>query len=221
MKQILLMLCLVIGFLSVNSQSVGRLWTVLDDTTLSMKALSLALGGMHIIRPANDSIVTIIDFTLPSTQERLWIIDVKNHRILLKTYVAHGRNTGENWAMRFSNEPNSLMSSPGFYLTGKIYYGKHGYSLTLQGLEPGINDKAMDRRIVVHGAWYVGRQFIKKYGRLGRSYGCPAVPEDISRQVIDLIKDGCLLFIFTDDSSYLSKSGIIKQLTGAAYQSFF
>ncbi len=213
MKHILLTFCLIVSFVKVDSQSSDRLWTALNDTNLSEEALNLALAGKHKIQPDNDSILTIIDFTLPSTQKRLWIIHTKKQTILLKTFVAHGKNTGENCAQHFSNTPNTLMSSPGFYLTGKTYYGKHGYSLYLHGLEPGINDNAMKRCIVIHGAWYVSKQFIKKYGRLGRSYGCPAVPEKLSGQIIDLIKNGSLLFIYTDDSSYLSKSEIIKQIT--------
>ncbi len=199
--------------LNTYAQSARQLWTSLNDKDLSFEALRYALGALHMIDTLNDTIITIIDFTLPSTQKRLWVINLKKPEVLIKTYVAHGRNTGENWALHFGNLPNSNMSSPGFFITGNTYYGRHGYSLNLVGIEPGINDNALRRRIVLHGAWYVSEDFIKKYGRLGRSNGCPAVPEDQASRVIDYIKDGTLLFIYTNDESYFRKSKIINRLT--------
>ena len=141
-------------------------------------------------------IVTFIDFTRPSTEKRLWVVDLQRKKVLIHCHVAHGKNTGVNTAEKFSNRPNSYQSSLGFYCTGKTYTGKHGYSLRLIGLEKGINDKAYERAIVIHPADYASTTFIEKHGRLGRSFGCPALPPDVSKKVIDLIKDESLLFIY-------------------------
>jgi hypothetical protein len=152
------------------------------------------------------SIITIIDFSRPSTEERFLVIDLVNRRILYKCFVAHGKNSGENFAKSFSNQSESLMSSLGFYLTGETYSGKNGYSLRLDGLENGINDHARVREIVIHGASYVSGEFIKKYGRLGRSWGCPALPLELTKEIIDLISGGSCLFIYGDDNFYKENS---------------
>jgi len=141
-------------------------------------------------------VVTLIDFSLPSTAKRLWTIDLESGECMMHTWVAHGRNSGENDACSFSNIPQSYQSSLGFYLTGETYEGKHGYSLRLHGLEAGINDNALDRAIVVHGADYVSEDFIQTHGRLGRSHGCPALPTELTQPFIDLTKEGSLLFIY-------------------------
>jgi hypothetical protein len=154
--------------------------------------------------------LTVIDFTLPSTEKRMWVIDMEEGKFLYFGLVSHGRNSGDLLAERFSNVSSSYMSSLGFYLTGETYQGKHGYSLRLDGLEQGFNDKARERAIVIHGAEYAREQFIKQTGRLGRSLGCPALPPDIAKEVIDLIKDQSLLFIFGKDSNYLSKSRFLN-----------
>ncbi|EMS30970.1 hypothetical protein C943_02758 [Mariniradius saccharolyticus AK6] len=154
--------------------------------------------------------LTVIDFTLPSTEKRMWVIDMEEGKFLHHGVVSHGRNSGDLIAERFSNVSSSYMSSLGFYLTGETYQGKHGYSLRLDGLEQGFNDKARERAIVIHGADYAREQFIKQTGRLGRSLGCPALPEELAKEVIDLIKDQSLLFIFGKDSSYLSKSKFLN-----------
>ena len=143
----------------------------------------------------NKNILSIIDFTKESTQKRLWIIDVKNQKLLLSSLVAHGEGSGENMATQFSNTAESHQSSLGFFVTQSIYFGKHGKSLVLDGLDNGINSLAKSRSIVVHGAEYVSEEFIKLHGRLGRSYGCPAVPEALKSQIIDLIKDKTMLYI--------------------------
>ncbi len=150
------------------------------------------------------SILTVIDFTKSSREKRLWIIDLKSKKVLYNTLVAHGRNTGEAKAVYFSNKPNSNMSSMGFYLTNRTYFGKHGLSLKLDGMDKKYNSNAMERAIVVHGADYVSEDFIKQYGRLGRSLGCPAVPRAVSKQVIELIKDNTLLYINSSDKNYTS-----------------
>lgn len=154
--------------------------------------------------------LTVIDFTLPSTEKRMWVIDMEEGKFLHQGVVAHGRNSGELLAERFSNVSSSYMSSLGFYLTGETYEGKHGYSLRLDGLEQGFNDKARERAIVIHGADYAREQFIKQTGRLGRSLGCPALPQELAKEVIDLIKNQSLLFIFGKDSNYLSKSRLLN-----------
>lgn len=145
---------------------------------------------------AKSKVVTLIDFSLPSTVKRLWTINLITGEVLFNTYVAHGQNSGDNLASTFSNIPESHQSSLGFYLTDQIYVGKHGNSMRLKGLEKNINDKAWDRAIVVHGADYATDGFIRKNGRLGRSFGCPAIPPEITDQFIETVKEGSLLFIY-------------------------
>ena len=155
-------------------------------------------------------ILTVIDFSLPSTEKRLWVIDPAKGLILHHSVVAHGRNSGELLAKAFSNQPESFQSSLGFYKTAETYQGKHGYSLRLDGLEKGFNDQARNRAIVIHGADYAKEEFAKSTGRLGRSLGCPALPPELSAKVIDLIKDGSLLFIYGKDDSYLQQSYLLQ-----------
>lgn len=145
---------------------------------------------------ANNHLVTLIDFSLPSTVKRLWTFDPSTGELVFNSLVAHGRQTGENVAASFSNQPNSHQSSLGFFLTGLPYEGKHGISLRLIGLEAGINDKALDRAIVVHGADYVSEQFVRQHGRLGRSHGCPALPPELVAPFIEATARGSLIFIF-------------------------
>jgi hypothetical protein len=154
--------------------------------------------------------LTVIDFSLPSTAKRIWIIDMEDGLILHHGHVSHGRNSGDLLAQRFSNLNSSYMSSLGFYLTGETYQGKHGYSLRLDGLEKGFNDKARERAIVIHGADYAHENFIKQTGRLGRSLGCPALPHEIADEVIDMIKEQSLLFIYGNDKDYLGKSAFLN-----------
>ena len=156
-------------------------------------------------------ILTVIDFTKPSTEKRLFVIDLKLKKILFISYVAHGRNSGEKYATSFSNREGSFKSSLGFYKTENTYYGKNGYSLVLDGLERGINDKAKERAIVMHGAAYADPSTIRSCGRLGRSLGCPALPLAVSKKIIDTIKGGTLLYIHGDDKTYASLSTFIKQ----------
>jgi hypothetical protein len=141
------------------------------------------------------NLITIIDFDKSSDEKRFFVVDIKERVILVNTYVAHGQNTGGLDATRFSNKLNSHQSSLGFYLTDKTYHGKHGLSLRLDGLDKGINDNARKRNIVVHSADYVSEKFIAKYNRLGRSWGCPALPKDGYEEVIEQIKEKSLLFI--------------------------
>jgi len=148
------------------------------------------------LRLAESNVVTLIDFSLPSTAKRLWTIDMQSGDVLYNSFVAHGKNSGENYAEHFSNRPQSYQSSLGFYLTGEPYTGKHGNSLRLHGLERNVNDKAYERAIVIHGADYAEEAFIRQHGRLGRSHGCPALPRSLTDDFINTVKDGTLLFIY-------------------------
>jgi hypothetical protein len=177
----------------------------------SLTTLDLALEGYEKLEnELKNEVLTVIDFTLPSTEKRLWIIDLDTQKILLNTVVSHGRNSGNLMAEKFSNRPESYQSSLGFYKTAETYHGKHGYSLRLDGLEKGFNDQARNRAIVIHGADYAREEVAKMSGRLGRSLGCPAVPSELSDEVIDLIKDGSLLFIYGQDENYLNQSPILQ-----------
>lgn len=158
----------------------------------------------------NDSILSLIDYSKPSTQRRLWVIDVKNQQVLHCALVAHGKNSGLIVPKKFSNTAHSNMSSQGFFVTGETYHGKHGYSLRLDGVEPGINDNARARAIVIHSADYATVDFVNRYGRLGRSFGCPALPPAKSKNIIDTIKEGSCLYIYAGDQEYIAKSKIVR-----------
>jgi len=182
------------------------------EKNLSFDVFELSMTGLQNIREIkNKKIITIIDFSKGSSLERFFVIDLVNKKILYKTLVAHGRNSGEIMADSFSNKAESQKSCLGFFMTAETYYGKHGYSLSLDGLEPGINDNARIRSIVIHGADYVSQSFIDKYGRLGRSWGCPALPSDVSKKIIDQISGGSCLFIYGNDQGYIKSSKIINR----------
>ena len=166
---------------------------------------------------SNPDILSCIDFSLPSIKKRLWIMDLKNKKVLFHDLVAHGKNTGGNMAKIFSNLLNSNMSSLGFYVTGERYVGKHGLSLRLSGQEAGFNDMAMERAVVMHGADYVNTEIIKNLGRLGRSFGCPAVSREISKDVINTIADGSALFIYFPDQQYLQNSLMLNEIVAVEY----
>lgn len=178
---------------------------------LTYDIFELAVSGQRKISGINNNkILTIIDYSKPGTTERFYVIDLAKKKILYKTLVAHGKNSGENSAVSFSNDSGSLKSCLGFFLTGETYNGKNGYSLMLDGLEPGINDNSRMRSIVIHGAGYVSQDFINKYGRIGRSWGCPALPENISKEIIDTISKGTCLFIYGNEPDYIRNSKIIN-----------
>ncbi len=177
----------------------------------SKEILELAMEGWEKLEnDLKSPILTVIDFSLPSTEKRLWVIDPAKGLILYHSVVAHGRNSGKLLAKTFSNQPESFQSSLGFYKTSETYQGKHGYSLRLDGLEKGFNDQARNRAIVIHGADYAKEEFAKTTGRLGRSLGCPALPPELAAKVIDLIKDGSLLFIYGNDEAYLQQSYLLQ-----------
>lgn len=160
---------------------------------------------------ANSSILSIIDFSLSSAKKRLFVLDVKNYKLLFVTYVAHGRNSGTSHALYFSNEAESFKSSIGFYLTGTTYSGAHGFSMKLKGYEAGYNDKAEERAIVMHSADYVSEALIKQQGFIGRSLGCPALAPEIYKQVINKISNRTCLFIYGASGNYIENSGMLKQ----------
>jgi hypothetical protein len=180
-----------------------------------VKVFAIGIAGFQILKNKGliqNHILTLIDFSLSSNIERMWVIDMKAGKTLFHTLVAHGRNTGEEFARYFSNEMSSYKSSLGFYLTDDLYHGKHGLSLRLDGLEKGYNDKARERAIVIHAADYVSKQFIAQHGRLGRSLGCPALPPELNADIVSTIKGKSLLFIYHPDESYLGKSPILSNV---------
>ena len=185
----------------------------IDGKAPSPKVMQKAMIGYDNLQKEralnkNNHLLTVIDFSLPSSEKRMWVIDLQTNTTLYHTYVSHGKNSGGLFADNFSNIKNSNQSSLGFYITGEMYYGKNGLSLRLDGMEPGINDKARSRAIVIHGAWYANEQIIKNTGRLGRSYGCPAVPEAIHKGLINDIADQTVVFIFKDDDNYYEQSSL-------------
>ncbi len=157
-----------------------------------------------------EGLITICDFSQSSKRKRLYLINLNECKLLLNTYVAHGRNSGGEYARKFSNKPESLQSSLGFYRTKTTYWGGHGLALTLSGLEPGFNDKAERRKIVLHGSQYIGDNY-RRWGKfMGRSFGCPAVPMKQSKTLINTIKDGSCLFIYHPSKTYLKGSKILN-----------
>lgn len=165
------------------------------------------------------AVLTVIDYSLPSTEPRLWVIDMATGRLLHHELVAHGRNSGEDIPTSFSNIQDSKQSSLGLFRAEETYSGKHGYSLRMAGLEPGINDNARDRAIVMHGADYVSDDFIAEHGRLGRSWGCPALPREVSGDVIDAIRNGGAVFAYYPDEDWLRSSRYLNcATTGLAAQ---
>ncbi len=177
-------------------------------TNLNEKVLRLALTAYNcavVAGLSKEPTLTIIDYSLPSTAKRLWIFDLVQNKVLFNTYVAHGKGSGEVVPDKFSNTPESHTSSIGLFLTDDVYQGKHGYSMKIYGLEKGFNDSALDRNIVVHGAPYVSEQ-VAKTGRLGRSWGCPAIPQELVKPVINAIKNGSVMFSYYPDPKWLEKS---------------
>ena len=174
------------------------------------KVLALAARAAECARKQGvlDSLrhLAVIDYSLPSTQPRLWVFDLEHGRLMFQELVAHGRNTGEARSERFSNSEGSHMSSIGLFKTLQPYYGSNGYSLRLSGLDPGFNDNALARAIVMHGAPYVSTAIAERLGRLGRSWGCPAVRPEVARTVIDTLKGGALLYAYYPDSKWLAES---------------
>jgi hypothetical protein len=180
-----------------------------DKSKPNYKVFHKAVIGFFKLKASDrleNNLLTLIDFSLPSTQERLWVINLLEQKIIYRTLVSHGQNSGSLYANVFSNTPSSHQSSLGFFLTAKPYIGKHGTSLRLDGVEKGINDKARERAIVMHSADYVSYDFIKKHGRLGRSYGCPAIPKEKHEEIIGLLAGKSCMYIYHNSYEYHVKS---------------
>ncbi|WP_202845328.1 murein L,D-transpeptidase catalytic domain family protein [Luteimonas saliphila] len=184
--------------------------------SLATRAVSCAMR-----QPGGDprpSTLSVIDFSRPSTEPRLWVFDLASQRLLFEELVAHGRNTGHNMATKFSNRSGSHMSSLGVFRTAESYVGANGYSLRLDGLEPGFNDLARERAIVIHGAPYVAPDIARTQGRLGRSLGCPAVRPAVARELIDRIRGGSMVFAYYPDSDWLQRSRLLDGDCGGSRQ---
>ena len=178
-----------------------------------LESFTEALKGFYLLKEKGliqKDILTLVDFSLSSSTKRLWVIDLTTNTILYNSLVAHGRNTGDDFASSFSNSAESFKSSLGFYATGEIYNGKHGMSLKLDGLEKGINDNARNRGVVMHAAEYVSNSFVKSNHRLGRSQGCPAIPVELSKDIINAIKNKSCLFIYHPSRSFKLDSEFVS-----------
>jgi hypothetical protein len=225
-----LLLVLVTSFIYPGSQSIEpdlqaaaietgslqqfrELYESLNDTSLKAEVFFLAMKGYRTLVTQNqvekDTLLSIIDYSMPSSRERFFVIHLARKCLVYKTLVAHGRNSGELYALRFSNKVRSHQSALGFYITGNPYVGGQGYSMILNGIDTGYNDQARLRAIVIHGADYATENYIKQYGRLGRSFGCPTLPPRVNKEIIDLIKEGSVVFGFYPDSNYLNQSVVL------------
>jgi hypothetical protein len=186
----------------------------LENFGLNQRAFEYAWKGFVQLAQTgqlmNTDYFTICDFSQSSRNKRLYIIDLVEMRVIKNTYVAHGRNSGAEYATTFSNRPESHKSSLGFYVTGETYKGQHGLSLKMRGVEKGINDKALARRIVIHGSSYIGEDYISSNPFAGRSYGCPAIPSDERDEIISMIKEGTCVFIYHPSRSYITRSKILN-----------
>ena len=222
------MICLLFLLIpAVNNARVGEFnagKTIFNDVYSAVKlaenglertVFDLALKGLKKLdsngKLQNPNIVTIADYSQSSNKKRLYVIDLKNRKLLFNTYVAHGRNTGDEFAKSFSNVEGSLKSSLGFYITEHPIMGSHtGFSLLIDGVEKGFNDNAIKRAIIIHGADYASENYIKKNGRLGRSWGCPALPTALNKLIIESIKGGTCLFVYNPDKKYICKSSLLN-----------
>lgn len=179
---------------------------------LNKNVLKLALSAYQKARVNGEvkkQILTVIDYSLPSWKQRMWIFDLSREKLLYNTHVAHGRNSGLDVPHHFSNKGSSLATSLGTYVTKDTYIGSKGYSLNLKGLEKGFNDNAYNRRVVIHGAWYMEPGFIKQQGRAGRSWGCPSIAKTLAKPIINTIKGGSVVFAYYPDRNYLSHSKFV------------
>ncbi len=192
---------------------VQQKYMLLDEPDLNPDAFRLGMMGYFSLRSKgmvrNDSLLTIIDYTMPSSADRFFVINLHLNQVVYKSLVSHGRNSGELYASRFSNRKQSHQSALGFFLTAEPYRGGQGYSLMLNGVDTGYNDLSRARAIVIHGADYATGKYITRYGRLGRSFGCPALPPYINTPVINLIRDGSVMFSYFPDEGYLRNSVIL------------
>ena len=198
----------------INESAVIYTYMDLEKEGLSEKAFEYAWRGYHnlvkkgVIRKR--SVLSICDFSQSSSSRRMYVLDLLHKKLLYRTYVAHGQNSGDEFAETFSNEPESFKSSLGFYLTTTTYRGRNGLSLRLNGVDDGYNDQALKRNIVLHGCTYVGDQYLQNFGEVGTSLGCPALPEAVSSRIIRTVKDGSCLFIYHPTQDYLDHSTVIN-----------
>lgn len=216
-RQFLSLALCSLPFLSLPSQAapMQSLHEQLLKKAPGMDPLVLghALDAVHCAQQEGNSPaerLAVIDFSRPSSEKRLWIFDLKQSRLLLNDLVAHGQKSGDNFATAFSNTEGSHQSSIGLFRSAESYDGKHGYSLRMDGLEPGFNDRARQRAIVIHGADYVDPSWIPRQGRIGRSQGCPAVRPEISDTVVDALKDGQFVFTWYPDPNWLQTSSLLN-----------
>jgi hypothetical protein len=202
-----LALCLApaVSAAASTQAELSRLASDADPRVLQLALEARDCAAAELGQPASPRLA-VIDYSRPSTEPRLWVFDLAANKLLFREVVAHGQGTGENMAMHFSNNDGSHQSSLGLFRTADTYEGHNGYSLRMQGLEPGTNDAAMARAIVMHGAPYVNTQMARSKGRLGRSWGCPALRPEVAKQVIDSLKNGQMLFAYYPDSGWLKRS---------------
>ena len=194
------------------NQNIKNLYQELKlDDKLEFNIFRMAMVGLHHIEIPKKDIITVIDYSQPSTEKRFYLIDLVNKKMLYNTFIAHGVNSGENMATVFSNVPESRISSIGFFVTAETYMGDNGYSLRIDGIEKDINHHARKRDIVIHKADYVSEEFIEQEGRLGRSWGCPALPNEVSQDIIDIIKEGTCIFVYGEDENYIKESNYIEK----------
>ncbi|MEA2325386.1 MAG: hypothetical protein QOE68_345 [Thermoanaerobaculia bacterium] len=220
MKRLLLSIAITLAFAvpmcAADSSDAVIASLVTQAPGLRPDVLKLALAAATRAEDSglipNRNLLTVIDYSLPSSEPRLFIFDLAKHKLLFRELVAHGKTCGGNIANFFSNSPGSLATSLGLFVTADTYNGGNGYSLRLRGLEEGVNDMAWDRAIVLHGASYVSNEAVKVLGRLGRSWGCPAVRAEISQQIIDTIRGGSPVFAYYPDQRWLSTSAFLKQV---------
>jgi len=198
----------------INEAVILYNYMSLENTGLDEQAFEYAWRGYHNLLKKGairkKSVLTICDFSQPSTSRRLYVIDVRKKRLLYQTYVAHGQNSGEEYATSFSNEPESFKSSLGFYVTRRTYIGRNGLSLRINGVDSGYNDMASRRNIVLHGSSYVNPQYMSDFGSIGTSQGCPAMPTGISPRIIRAVKGGSCLFIYHPTPKYFEESVVIN-----------
>ena len=195
-------------------------WSQAARGTIDPRVFDLALGAVQCaVRSgaiADPSTLTVIDYSKPSSEKRLWVFDLRSHDLLYEELVAHGQGSGDNMATVFSNEPETHASSLGLFLTEDTYVGKNGYSLRLKGLDEGFNHRAGERAIVMHGAPYVSDDFVKKNGRLGRSWGCPALREGVAREVIDRVRGNGIVFSYYPNQDWLDSSRYLNDCGAAS-----
>jgi hypothetical protein len=209
--------CFALSMLSVSAtaqaqSNVAQLSKLAPEANTQVLSLALEARACAAAQLGQSPAprLAVIDYSLPSTTPRLWVFDLETNKLLFRELVAHGQGTGENMARNFSNKDGSHQTSLGLFRTAGTYQGSNGYSLRMEGLEPGTNDAAMKRAIVMHGAPYVNEKMAQQKGRLGRSWGCPALRPEVARQVIDSLKNGQMIFSYYPSSNWLAKSPFIR-----------